>query len=485
MLGPRGLLKGKMAAQVDFLSNPVPVSVDIASDSTHLEEFSIPNKIVSNLHRIGVESFFPVQSLVVPRLLEDSCGPLLRTVGGALPRDVCVSAPTGSGKTLAYVVPIVSVLSSSPSHVLRSVVVVPSQDLVEQVGKVFEDVARDTGLVVCRTSGQCSLSMEQETLVDPACTPPLSKVDILVTTPGRLVDHINRTPHFSLSCLRYLVVDEVDRLLDQTFQDWMDCVIQARNAPCNQVPAFQDTSHLLEHLMGRLKGISPAVDSKLSTVCCGSHSQADKDGRGLQGTHPGPPYQPPTASSILSSKYPFQKLLFSATLAQNPEKLALLRLYHPILFSASDHTPSVKSWYHLPPTLVEYAVECSGENKPDVLLRLLTQRKLKKVLCFTNTKESVHLLCTYLSDHTQELVVGEYSSFVSKSQRGKSIIDFNTGRTDVLVCSDAMSRGMDLDQVNVDFSHAFTMGSRMCLVITSKGRRDQYLVSGLICILHV
>jgi ATP-dependent RNA helicase DDX51/DBP6 len=205
--------------------------------------------------------------------------------------------------------------------------------------------------------------------------------------------------------------------------------------------------------MGRLKGISPAVDSKLSTVCCGSHSQADKDGRGLQGTHPGPPYQPPTASSILSSKYPFQKLLFSATLAQNPEKLALLRLYHPILFSASDHTPSVKSWYHLPPTLVEYAVECSGENKPDVLLRLLTQRKLKKVLCFTNTKESVHLLCTYLSDHTQELVVGEYSSFVSKSQRGKSIIDFNTGRTDVLVCSDAMSRGMDLDQVECVVSY--------------------------------
>ena len=434
-----------MAAQVDFISEPLPVSVDIELDSTSLESLFLPKKILSNLRRCGIESFFPVQAAVIPRILEDSRGPLLRTSRGTLPRDICVSAPTGSGKTLAYVVPIVSILSESPNHLLRSVVVVPSQDLVEQVASVFDDIARDTGLVVCRVSGQSSLSLEQDMLVDPTSIPPLSKVDILVTTPGRLVDHINRTPFFSLVYLRYLVVDEVDRLLDQSFQDWMDSIAHAVHAPSSHTLSNADTPHLLQQLLSTLKGVSPTIDNKLSNLSSEISTPAsDRPHNSLL-----PSYQPPSVSGILSSKFPFQKLLFSATLTQNPEKLAILRLYQPILFSSSDHTPTEESsWYHLPPTLQEFVVVCTGENKPDVLVELLTTKNLKRVLCFTNTKESVHLLCTYLSDHTQQLTVGEYSSFVSKSQRKKCLQEFNSGRIDILVCSDAMSRGMDLKQVS-------------------------------------
>lgn len=54
-----------------------------------------------------------------------------------------------------------------------------------------------------------------------------SRVDILVCTPGRLVDHITSTPHFVLHHVRFLVIDEADRLLDQSYHGWLGKVLKA------------------------------------------------------------------------------------------------------------------------------------------------------------------------------------------------------------------------------------------------------------------
>lgn len=64
-----------------------------------------------------------------------------------------------------------------------------------------------------------------------------SKVDILVATPGRLIDHLNTTPNFTLQHVRFLVVDEADRLLNQSFNDWLNRILQAtRPDGSQQVP---------------------------------------------------------------------------------------------------------------------------------------------------------------------------------------------------------------------------------------------------------
>ena len=55
----------------------------------------------------------------------------------------------------------------------------------------------------------------------------ISLVDILIATPGRLMDHLRSTPGFSLQHVRYLVVDEADRLLTQSFQDWLPTILAA------------------------------------------------------------------------------------------------------------------------------------------------------------------------------------------------------------------------------------------------------------------
>merc|ERR1712029_534832 len=105
--------------------------------------------------------------------------------------------------------------------------------------------------------------------------------DILVATPGRIVDHIQKTQGFSLEHLRFLVVDEADRVMEDIQNDWL-----------NQVEG--------------------AVYSS--------------------GKRPRP--GPLTVANALKKLVPLQKLLFSATLSQNPEKLEQMNLFEPKLFTS-------------------------------------------------------------------------------------------------------------------------------------------------------
>lgn len=115
---------------------------------------------------------------------------------------------------------------------LRTLVVLPTRDLVMQVRDVFEHFARGTGLKVGTATGQHSFAHEQAALVgdmpETGHQPQLggtSKVDILICTPGRLMDHLKATKGFSLQHLRFLVIDEADRLLNQSFNDWLKTIL--------------------------------------------------------------------------------------------------------------------------------------------------------------------------------------------------------------------------------------------------------------------
>jgi ATP-dependent RNA helicase DDX51/DBP6 len=117
--------------------------------------------------------------------------------------------------------------------------VLPTRDLVLQVRDVFEQFSRGTGLKIGTATGQHSFGHEQSTLVGDlpsssgggSSLPQRSlqggngKIDILVCTPGRLMDHLKATPGFSLQHLRFLVIDEADRLLNQSFNDWLKTIL--------------------------------------------------------------------------------------------------------------------------------------------------------------------------------------------------------------------------------------------------------------------
>jgi len=166
-------------------------------------------RLESALKSIGVKALFPVQVAV----WQETIGP------GAAERDLCVCSPTGSGKTLAYALPIVQMLSRRTLQYLRALVVLPTRDLAIQVKTVFDAIAPAVGLSVGLAVGQTSVAADtaqfirhrrnsMQNLSDPKgmeMSTSESSVDILIATPGRLMDHISSTRGFTLEHLCYLV----------------------------------------------------------------------------------------------------------------------------------------------------------------------------------------------------------------------------------------------------------------------------------------
>lgn len=226
----------------EWLLQPTVVS---PKDSCGLDKAGLSSHLIERCQDVGLSSLFAgswgkmdthwiqqtdldptVQMAVIPVFLRRQALYDTRRVPG----DLCISAPTGSGKTLAYVLPIVDILSKRVVTRLRAVVVLPTRDLVTQVKETFDAFVKGTNLVVAAASGQQSFAHEQSALVGSAGSEypgGKSRVDILITTPGRLMDHLTSTPNFTLQHLRFLVIDEADRLLNQSYNDWLNQILHA------------------------------------------------------------------------------------------------------------------------------------------------------------------------------------------------------------------------------------------------------------------
>lgn len=128
--------------------------------------------------------------------------------------DIILLSPTGSGKTIAFLVPILKALKE-PNGNLQAVIIAPSRELVMQIGSVARDIA--TGhKVTCCYGGHNVLDEKQSLSVTPS---------IIVSTPGRLLDHIKRE-HINVHSTRLLVLDEFDKSLELGFQDEMRRILR-------------------------------------------------------------------------------------------------------------------------------------------------------------------------------------------------------------------------------------------------------------------
>ena len=350
---------------------PVPPTLPNPPETTSLP---LPRFIHSALARNSINLLFPIQSYLLPSLLT-SQAPLFFTASSPVPSDICVSAPTGSGKTLCYLLPILSRLRSRVVPRLRAVIVLPTKDLANQVHSVFVEYTRKTDLKVI------ILNRDTHTLLAD------SAPDILVSTPGRLVDSLNSESSFSLEYLEFLVVDEADRLLDQSYHEWIPYII-------SRIPSYP-RSRLHSNMT-------------LSVHC--------------------------------------RKLLFSATLTRNPERLSQLDLYRPVLYCV-ENTDTQRHKYTLPPNLHQTIVTCSStQDKPLLLYHILTQKSFSSTLCFTNSKDNTRRLFLFLSK--LGFCVNEFSSLLSEKQRKTIFHKFSANEIDILICTDTMARGIDIQSVS-------------------------------------
>ena len=239
-----------------------------------------------------------------------------------------------------------------------------------------------------------------------------SGIDVLVATPGRLVDHLKATPRFDLGHLRYLVLDEADGLLDQQFHGWLSAVLRACQSVSHAMPASWLTSSL-PLVMPNL--CLPTPPSPFPPQCSGY------------------PFHSSLCSNALTTpSQPLQKLLFSATLTLDPEQLAFLKLHQPKLFSvAAVEGGEILGQSSLPSSLVEYAVPCTAELRPLALLHLLVSREHANSLCFTNSRETTHRLALLLKQFRKEVSVEELSSDTAPSQSCQVLKEFALGKIQV------------------------------------------------------
>ncbi|XP_035690541.1 ATP-dependent RNA helicase DDX51-like [Branchiostoma floridae] len=419
----------------DWLADPSVIENDIQSNLVPVEGTPYVGEFLRNkLKENGVENLFPVQHQVIPAVLEDAEDGTIMGRAGFRPSDICVSAPTGSGKTLAFVIPVVQALLQRVVCEVRALVVLPTKDLAVQIYKVFNHYTSGSRLKVANCSGQKSLAAERNALVKESHGVYQSLADIVVATPGRLVDHIEKTPGFNLRHLRYLVIDEADRMLDQIKQDWLAKVTRA---------VYEGQGSTEE---------KPGLPMMLWAGVLGGR------------TAPGPL----TAANAARMYQPLQKLLFSATLSQNPEKLQQLNLFHPRLFTSvvrhkqrkqetasagsSEEKGTFVGKFTTPAGLQEYTVSCTAADKPLVVLHLLLNQKFQHVLCFTGSLESTHRLYL-LAKLFGGVTVAEFSSNLPPDRRTKILTKFRTGKIQLIVCSDAMARGMDVEGVEVVISY--------------------------------
>lgn len=156
--------------------------------------FGLAPELLRALDEQGYQEPTPIQREAIPV--------------GLAGRDVVGSAQTGTGKTAAFLLPILQRLKDGERGRLRALVLVPTRELAEQVLQSAWSYGKHSGLNSLAIYGGVSLA--QQTRALEKC------VDIVVATPGRLLDHMGRG-HIDCSNLEVLVLDEADRMLDMGF----------------------------------------------------------------------------------------------------------------------------------------------------------------------------------------------------------------------------------------------------------------------------
>jgi superfamily II DNA/RNA helicase len=161
---------------------------------TTFEALGVSRDLVAALHADGIDSPFPIQELTVPDALAG--------------RDLCGKAKTGSGKTLAFGLPLVERVNKAKPRRPTGLVLTPTRELANQVYGVLGPLAHERGRAVVAVYGGVGFEPQIDAL--------RAGVDIVVGTPGRLIDLMERR-EVDFGAVEVLVIDEADRMADMGF----------------------------------------------------------------------------------------------------------------------------------------------------------------------------------------------------------------------------------------------------------------------------
>lgn len=386
---------------LDWLTKPVYYESNLSKPFTKIEP-KINDILIKNLkNEFNIENAFSVQISLIEELLKDINSLKLNPFPKG---DYLINAATGSGKTLSYLIPIMQSLIADSNTIkikdsgIKCIIIVPTKPLVQQVYNDSLKLSKglDVNIISLKSGGELNLIEETKKLES-------NLIDILITTPGRLVDHLK---FLNLHNLKFLVVDEADRLLNQNFQDWCDLII-------NKIEKYNNDGN-------------NNLDFNFKLRCI--------------------------------------KIILSATLTTNSEKLSHLRLFKPRLViikndKDSKDSENGKELYQLPDKLTEMNLRISeklNDLKPLILLNLFkwVDKNNNKYdnfgLIFTKSNETsirLHKLLSLLNNQFNfNLNIKIINSMMNNQDKDKILKNFNN-EGGILICTDLLSRGINLTSI--------------------------------------
>ncbi len=204
-------------------------------------KLGLSQQIQQNVKEVGYETPTPVQSGVIPLALKG--------------KDILAAAQTGTGKTAAFALPILQLLGDAASEdeavrAPRALILVPSRELAMQVGTNIEAYGAELPLVSAAIYGGANIAPQAKKL--------LAGVDIIVATPGRLLDHL-KLKNLTLSKVEFLVLDEADSMLDMGFIRDIESILE-------RLPKKRQTMLFSATLSGGVKRLSETILKKPQLV---------------------------------------------------------------------------------------------------------------------------------------------------------------------------------------------------------------------------
>ena len=171
--------------------------------TTTFAQLGVPQDLIDTLAKQGIESPFAIQTLAI---------------GDAMAgRDVCGKAKTGSGKTLAFSLPAIAHTERHQQGKPTTLVLTPTRELANQIAGVVEPLAKARQLRPIAVYGWTNIDKQIETISNG--------IDIIIATPGRLIDLIDRTA-VDVAAVQRVVVDEADRMADMGFLPQVEWILR-------------------------------------------------------------------------------------------------------------------------------------------------------------------------------------------------------------------------------------------------------------------
>ncbi len=302
--------------------------------------FDLPAELMRGVTELGFAKPTVIQEQAIPPAMQG--------------RDLLACAATGSGKTAAFLLPIIRQLMEKPRGKTGALILTPTRELAAQIHQHLEELAVHTRVTGAAIYGGVGMGPQEQAF--------RRGVDILIATPGRLLDHM-RQPYARLDSLEILVLDEADRMLDMGFLPDIRRVLQ-------QIPSKRQT------------------------------------------------------------------FFFSATMPQPIVKLSQEMLRDPATINLERKAA--------PATGITQAIyPVAGELKSALFLELLSRDEIRNAIVFLRTKHRTNRLFDQLE--RAGVPVARIHGNRSQAQRTEALAGFKSGRYRILVATDIVARGIDVE----------------------------------------